>query len=151
MKRVERLRIFQLAIEDIERRRAATLAARERQLTSSAAKLAELEVHSETYARHLNARAGAPLGAAGLSDCHTFLALLRAAVRQQASLVTRARTERDAERLSWKDAAQRVEVVGRLISRWKNEEYGLGNHCTQRNSADRLRRHSIREHAAYGA
>src|SRR3984885_6270757 len=135
MKRVERLRIFLRAIEDIERRRAAALVVSERQLSA--------------WATQLDERPEVRLSGADLRDYQAFLAHLAAAVRQQMALVTRARTERDTERLNWQDAAQRAEVVGRLINRWKNEEYGLGNHCEQREPVERARRHSLRERAAH--
>src|ERR1700733_6248507 len=149
MKRVERLRIFLRAIEDIERRRAAALVVSERQLSACATKLAELEAYRKFYARQLDERPEVRLSGADLRDYQAFLAHLAAAVRQQMALVTRARTERDTERLNWQDAAQRAEVVGRLINRWKNEEYGLGNHCEQREPVERARRHSLRERAAH--
>jgi flagellar export protein FliJ len=151
MKRVERLRIFQRAIEDIERRRAATLAASERRLSACTTKLAELEAYCDTYARQLSQCAAAAIDAARRRDYETFLGQLAQAVRQQTTFVARARTGHDADRLSWQDAAQRAEVVGRLVSRWKNEEYGLGSVCGQRESVDRARRRCLRAGAAHGA
>jgi len=151
MKRVERLRMVERAIDDIERRRAETLAASERQLSACAAKLAELEAYHAAYTRQFKERAEAGIGGAGLRDYQVFLARLAEAVRQQTSLVARARGERDAERLSWQNAAQRAEVVGRLVSRWKNEEQRLGDLSEQRESDDRAQRHSLTERAAHGA
>jgi flagellar export protein FliJ len=151
MKRVERLRIFQRAIEDIESRRAAALAASERRLSACTAKLAELEAYRETYARQLGQCAEALIDAAQRRAYVTFLGQLAQAVRQQKAFVARARTEHDADRLSWQDAAQRAEVVGRLVSRWKNQEYGLGSVCGQRESVDRARRRYLRAEAAHGA
>jgi flagellar FliJ protein len=151
MKRVERLRIFRRVVEDIERRRAAILAASERRLSACAAKLAELEAYRETYARQLRQCAEAASDAAGRRDYETFLGRLAEALRQQARFVARARTEHDADRLSWQDAAQRAEVVGGLISRWKNAEYGLGSVYEQRESVDRARRRYLREAVAHGA
>ena len=151
MKRAERLRMVERAIDDIERRRAGTLAASERHLSACAAKLAELETYHKAYTRQFNERAEAGIGGAGLRDYQAFLARLAEAVRQQTTLVMRARSERDAERLSWQNAAQRAEVVGRLVSRWKNEEQRLGDLSEQRESDDRAQRHSLTERAAHGA
>jgi flagellar biosynthesis chaperone FliJ len=72
-------------------------------------------------------------------------------VRQQTTLVVRARTERDADRRNWQNAAQRAEAVGRLVSRWKNEELRLGELSEQRESDDRAQRRSLTERAAHGA
>jgi flagellar FliJ protein len=151
MKRVERLRMVERAIDDIERRRAETLAASERHLGACAAKLAELEAYHGAYTRQFNARAEAGIGGAGLRDYQAFLARLAEAVRQQTALVVRARTERDAERRSWQNAAQRAEVVGRLVSRWKNEDQRMGDLSEQRESDDRAQRRSLTERAAHGA
>jgi flagellar FliJ protein len=151
MKRVERLRMVERAIDDIERRRAESLAASERRLNACAAKLAELEAYHGAYTRQFNERAEAGIGGAGLRDYQTFLARLAEAVRQQTTVVMRARTERDAELLSWKNAAQRAEAVGRLVSRWKNEEHRLGELSEQRESDDRAQRRSLTERAAHGA
>lgn len=151
MKRVERLRMVERAIDDIERRRAESLAASEKRLNACAAKLAELEAYYGAYTRQFNERAEAGIGGAGLRDYQTFLARLAEAVRQQTTVVMRARTERDAELLSWKNAAQRAEAVGRLVSRWKNEEQRLGELSEQRESDDRAQRRSLTERAAHGA
>jgi flagellar FliJ protein len=151
MKRFERLRMVERAIDDIERRRAEQLAASERHLSACTAKLAELEAYHGAYTRQFNERAEAGMGGAGLRDYQAFLARLAEAVRQQSTIVTRARTERDAERLSWQNAAQRAEAVGRLVSRWKNEEQRLGNLSEQRESDERAQRRSLTERAAHGA
>jgi flagellar FliJ protein len=151
MKRVERLRMVERAIDDIERRRAETLAASERHLSACTAKLTELESYYAAYTRQFNERAEAGIGGAGLRDYQAFLARLAEAVRQQTTLVMRARSERDAERLSWQNAAQRAEVVGRLVNRWKNEEQRLGDLSEQRESDDRAQRRSLTERAAHGA
>jgi flagellar FliJ protein len=151
MKRVERLRMVERAIEDLERRRAETLAASERQLCASTAKLAELESYHAAYTRQFNQRAEAGMAGAGLRDYQAFLARLAEAVRQQTQQVARARTERDAEHLSWQGAAQRAEVVGRLVNRWRIEEQRLGDLAEQRESDERAQRHSPHERTAHGA
>ena len=139
------------AIDDIERRRAESLAASEKRLDACTAKLVELEAYHGAYTRQFNERAEAGIGGAGLRDYQTFLARLAEAVRQQTTIVARARTERDAELLSWRNAAQRAEAVGRLVSRWKNEELRLGELSEQRESDDRAQRRSLTERAAHGA
>ena len=151
MKRFERLRMVERAIDDIERRRAESLAASERHLNACTAKLAELEAYHGAYTRQFNERAEAGMGGAGLRDYQAFLARLAEAIRQQNTIVMRARSERDAERVSWQNAAQRAEAVGRLVNRWKNEEQRLGNLSEQRESDERAQRRSLTERAAHGA
>jgi flagellar protein FliJ len=150
MKRVERLQMVEHAIGDIERRRAESLATSERQLAACAAKLAELENYHEAYTRQFNDRAEAGIGGAGARDYQAFLARLAEAVRQQTLLVSRARTERDAERVSWQGAAQRAEVVGRLVRRWRTDEQRLADRSEQRDSDERAQRFSLSEQTAHG-
>jgi flagellar biosynthesis chaperone FliJ len=76
MKRFERLRMVERAIDDIERRRAESLAASERHLSACTAKLAELEAYHGAYTRQFNERAEAGMGGAGLRDYQAFLARL---------------------------------------------------------------------------
>ena len=66
MKRVERLRMVERAIDDIERRRAESLAASEKRLDACTAKLSELEAYHGAYTRQFNERAEAGIGGAGL-------------------------------------------------------------------------------------
>jgi flagellar FliJ protein len=151
MKRVERLQMVEHAIGDIERRRAEALATSERHLAACAEKLAELENYHGVYTRQFNERAEAGIGGAGARDYQTFLARLAEAVRQQSLLVARARTERDAERVSWQGAAQRAEVVGRLVRRWRTDEQRLADQTEQRESDERAQHHPSHERAAHGA
>jgi flagellar export protein FliJ len=122
MKRVERLRMVERAIDDIERRRAESLAASEKRLNACTAKLAELEAYHGAYTRQFNERAEAGIGGAGLRDYQTFLARLAEAVRQQTTIVTRARTERDAELVSWQQ--RRAARRGRGTARQSLEKRG---------------------------
>src|SRR5688572_22044215 len=111
MKRTQRMEMVQRVVDDTERQRAERLAASEKRVAECEAKLAELESYQAGYARDFVSRAGAGIGAVGLRDYQTFLARLTEAVRQQTQLLTRARAERDAERLNWQNAAQRAEAV----------------------------------------
>jgi flagellar protein FliJ len=151
MKRVERLQMVEHAISDIERRRAESLAASERHLGACEAKLTELESYHGAYTRQFNERAEVGIGGAGARDYQAFLARLAEAVRQQSLLVCRARTERDAERLSWQGAAQRAEVVGRLVRRWRTDEQRVVDRNEQRESDERAQRYSLQERTAHGA
>jgi len=122
MKRAERMKTVQRAVEDDERRRAERLAASERRVTECEAKLAELENYQVSYASQFSARAGAGMGGAGLRDFQTFLARLAEAVKQQAQVVQRARVERDSERQRWQGAASRAKAVGGVVKRWQVED-----------------------------
>jgi flagellar FliJ protein len=114
--------VVQKVVDDLERRRAQALAACERLLTESEAKLAELEAYQTGYVRDFNARAGSGMNAASARDYQVFLARLGDALRQQSQAVTRAKAQRDSELRSWQGAAQRADAIGHVVKRWSAEE-----------------------------
>src|SRR5262245_33265527 len=121
MKRAQRLKMVQRAVEDLERRRAEKLAASERPVSECESRLTELETYQSNYCREFAKRASHGIGAVGLRDYQTFLARLAEAVHQQSHMVFTSRAERDAERRSWQTAAQRAEAVSRIVKRWQTE------------------------------
>jgi flagellar FliJ protein len=142
MKRTERMHTVERVVSDVEKKRAESLAASERRLTESEAKLKELQDYQKTYAEQFNARAGAGIGAVGLRDFQTFMARLAEAVKQQTQVVSKARTDRDAEMKTWQSAAQRSEAVGGLVKRWQTEERREDDRQEQRESDERSQRPS---------
>jgi flagellar FliJ protein len=142
MKRAERMKTVQRAIEDDERRRAEKLAASERRVTECEAKLAELEGYQLSYGQQFSVRAGAGIGGAGLRDFQTFLARLEEAVRQQVQIVQRARVERDSERKRWQGAASRAKAVGGVVKRWQSEDQRETERREQNESDERSQRTS---------
>jgi flagellar FliJ protein len=116
------MEIVQKVVDDAEQRRAKALAASERQVADSEAKLAELEAYQANYIREFNARAGSGMNAASARDYQVFLARLGEALRQQSQAVTRAKTQRDSERRNWQGAAQRADAVEHVVKRWSAEE-----------------------------
>src|SRR5581483_8315076 len=122
MKRAQRLEMVQNVVDDQERRRAEALAASERRVTESEAKLAELETYHESYVRGLAIRAEAGIDANLARDYQAFLARLEEALRQQNQIVIRARAQRDGEMQIWQGAAQRAEAVGQMVKRFRTEE-----------------------------
>jgi flagellar protein FliJ len=142
MKRAERMKTVQRAVEDDERRRAEKLAASERRVSECEAKLAELEGYKLSYSQQFSARAGAGIGGAGLRDFQTFLARLEEAVRQQTQMVQRARVERDSERTRWQGAASRAKAVGGVVKRWQCEDQREMERREQNESDERSQRSS---------
>jgi flagellar protein FliJ len=122
MKRSQRVVVVQRVVDDQERRRAQALAASERQVTESEAKLAELEVYQASYLRDFSARAGTGMNAASARDYQAFLARLGEALKQQGLAVVRAKAHRDSELRNWQGAAQRADAVGHVVKRWNAEE-----------------------------
>jgi flagellar FliJ protein len=122
MKRSQRLDMVQRVVDDHERRKAEALAASERRVAETEAKLTELEGYRATYIRDFAARAESGITAAAARDYQAFLARLDEALRQQTQIVIGARAQRDSERQNWQGAAQRADAVGQMVKQWKNEE-----------------------------
>jgi len=122
MKKSTRMQVVQRVADDSERKRAESLAASERRVTECEAKLAELEGYQASYAQQFTERAGAGIGGAGLREYQAFLARLGEAVRQQRELLARARLERDAQLRQWQSAAQRADIVGKVVEQSRRSE-----------------------------
>jgi flagellar FliJ protein len=150
MKRAERMKTVQRAVEDDERRRAEKLAVSERRVIECEAKLTELEGYRSSYGQQFSARAGAGMGGAGLRDFQAFLARLEEAVRQQTQMVQRARVERDSERNRWQGAASRAKAVGGVVKRWQSEDLREMEQREQSESDERSQRNSGGELNARG-
>jgi flagellar FliJ protein len=134
------LKTAQQLYENDERRKAEMLAASERQLQESEAKLTELKTYRADYQRDFARRAGAGMSAVAARDFQGFIARLDEAVRQQAELVMKARAQR-AELLSkWRGAAQRSAVVDRVVERDKTDERRALERREQNESDERAQR-----------
>jgi flagellar FliJ protein len=122
MKRSERLDVVQQATARTEREHAERVADAQRQVAQMEEKLAALEKYRGEYEAGFAARSRAGFGAIGVRDFQVFLARLGEALTQQAELVARAKDALEAERVQWREAAQRAHVVDTLAERWQTEE-----------------------------
>jgi len=110
--------VVQKVVDDQERRRARALAASEKLVLDSEAKLAELEKYRAGYLRDFSSKAAGGMSAASARDYQVFLARLDEALRQQAQIVARAKAQRDIERRNWQGAAQRADAVDHMVQVW---------------------------------
>jgi flagellar protein FliJ len=131
MKRSERLDVVQQATARNEREHAERVAEAQRHVAQMEEKLAALEKYRGEYEAGFAARSRAGFGAAGVRDFQVFLARLGDALTQQAELVARAKEALEAERVSWREAAQRAHVVDTLAERWQTEETRAENRRDQ--------------------
>jgi flagellar protein FliJ len=136
-KRSERLDIVQQAAARTERERAERVALAEKHLVEMQQKLTALEKYRSEYEAGFATRAGAGFGAVAVRDFQTFLARLGEALNQQRELVAAARRALDAERVHWREAAQRTHVVETLVEKWQGEETLAANRRDQ-NMSDEL-------------
>src|SRR5512146_857199 len=109
-------------VDDIERRKAETLAACEKTLLAAQAKLEELEAYRAAYVRDFARRAESGMNGAGVREYQVFLSRLDEALRHQTQILAQARLLRGTELESWRNAARRAAAVGNLASHWQAEE-----------------------------
>lgn len=121
MRRVRQLETVRRVSDEEERRRAERLAAAERRLKENEAKLTELTSYQGGYVNDFAKRVSGGLDGARISQFQAFLTRLGEAVRQQREIVERARAERDAQLASWREAAQRAQMVGRVVKSREDE------------------------------
>jgi flagellar protein FliJ len=140
MTRSTRLAPVQDVVENAERRLAQSLAAHERRVAESENKLQELTRYRGEYEQQFTKRAGSGIGVTELRDYQAFLARLTEAMRQQQSVVHRMRSDCDAERLRWQDAAKRAKAVDHVVTQWQNEERRIAERRDQRDTDERAQR-----------
>ena len=103
-----------------EREAAKRLGEAQERLQAAEQRLEELTRYREEYARQF--AAGGTLGAARLRDYRVFLDRLNQAVEQQRGLLARARQEADTQRQRWLDMRTRVQALGKVVERYRDEE-----------------------------
>jgi len=67
-------------------------------------------------------------------------ARLTDAIRQQQAVVNRAKSDRDAERQRWQDAAKRAKALDHVVDQWQTEERRASDRREQRESDERAQR-----------
>ncbi len=140
MTRSQRLKPVQDVIESAEKRLAQSLAAFERRVTEAESKLSELTRYRGDYEQQFAQRAATGMGVAELRDYQAFLARLTEAMRQQHSIVQRARADRDLERVRWQDAAKRSKALDHVVTQWHVEERRTADRRDQRDTDERAQR-----------
>lgn len=140
MTRSQRLAPVQDVFENNEKRLAQSLAAYERRVAEAEQKLSELTRYRAEYEDQLTQRATSGIGVMELRDYQAFLARLTEAMRQQQSVVQRIRSDRDAERIRWQDAAKRAKALENVTLQWQNEERRVADRREQRDIDERALR-----------
>lgn len=140
MKRAKRLEPVQQIVDDAQRRLALSVAAFEKRVLEGEAKLHELTRYKGEYEQQFSQRAGRGIGATDLRDYQAFLARLSEAIKQQQTLVARARSEHQAERVKWQEALKRSKALGHVVDRWQAEERHMNDRRDQRESDERAQR-----------
>ena len=140
MKRVERLDVVQQMADRNERERAERLAEAERNAIEAEQKLVALERYRNEYEAQLATRGAAGAEVSGVREFQAFLARLGEALVAQRQVLAAARANRDALLSSWREAAQRAQVVQTLAERWLDEARRDEDRRTQRESDELAQR-----------
>jgi flagellar protein FliJ len=121
MSRVDRLDIVQQVADRNERERAERLAEAERNAIEAEQKLVALERYRSEYEEQLASRGAVGVDISGVREFQAFLARLGEALVAQRQVLGAARATRDQMLNSWREAAQRAQVVQTLADRWQTE------------------------------
>ena len=108
--------------------------------------LQQLTTYRDEYVTNSSAGCGT-MDAVKLQNYRSFLERLGEAVRQQLTLVDRARAEYENRRLEWSAKRIEAESLGRVIDRFRKEEQHAAEQREQREGDDAAMRISI-AHAA---
>lgn len=142
MTRTQRLAPVQDVVENAEKRLASSLAGCEKRVADAEAKLQELTRYRAEYEQQYAQRVAGGMSVMELRDYQAFLARLTEAIRQQQSVVQRARADRDMEKLRWQDAAKRAKALDHVVTQWQAEERRSADRREQRETDERAQRGS---------
>jgi flagellar protein FliJ len=140
MSPTQRLRLVQRVTDEKERRQAQRLAQSRVRVAQCEAKLTELQSYHAGYLRDFDKRAASGIGGSGFREFHAFLAKLAEAIRQQEELLNKARTDSESEQASWQGAAQRSQIVDKVVERHAAKELKASDQRDQRESDERGQR-----------
>jgi flagellar FliJ protein len=119
--RIDRLDVVQQVADRAERERAERLAEAERNAIEAEQKLVALERYRNEYEEQLATRGASGVEVSGVREFQAFLARLGEALVAQRQVLSAARANRDALLNSWREAAQRAQIVQTLTERWQVE------------------------------
>lgn len=136
----QRLQMVQRVTDEKERQQARRLAQSRARVAQCEAKLKELQGYEAGYARDFDARAAAGIRGAGIREFQAFLAKLAEAIRQQEQLLEKAKSDSEADRTHWQGAAQRSQIMDKVVENHAIKETKARDQRDQRESDDRGQR-----------
>jgi flagellar FliJ protein len=138
--RGDRLDVVHQVTSRTERERAERLAEAERHAIDAEQKLAALERYRNEYEEQLATRGAAGVDISGVREFQAFLARLGEALVAQRQVLADARAAREEMLSSWREAAQRAQVVQTLQDRWQDEARRDEDRRVQRESDELAQR-----------
>jgi flagellar FliJ protein len=138
--RGEQLDLVQQVATRNERDLASRLAEAERDAVAAEQQLVALERYRNEYEDQLAQRGAGGVDISGVREFQAFLARLGEALVAQRQVLAAARAARDQQLNSWREAAQRAQVVQTLADRWQNEARREEDRRDQRESDELAQR-----------
>jgi len=136
----QRLQLVQRVTDEKERQHAKRLAQSCARVDQCEAKLKELQGYHAGYLREFGQRAASGIAGTGIRAFQAFLAKLVEAIHQQEELLRKARSESESERTNWRGAAQRSQIMDKVVERHAAGETKARDQRDQRESDDRGQR-----------
>lgn len=143
MSPTKRLQLVQRVTDEKKRQHARRLAQSRTRVSDCEAKLRELQGYQASYVREFDQRVASGIGGAGIREFQAFLAKLAEAVRQQEELLRKSQLESDSARTNWQGAAQRSQIMDKVVEHHTARETQARDHRDQRESDDRGQRKTI--------
>ncbi len=140
MRPAQRLQLVQRVTDEKKRQHARRLAQTRARVAECEAKLKELQGYHASYAREFDQRVASGIAGSGIREFQAFLAKLAEAVRQQDELLRKARSESESARTTWQGAAQRSQIMDKVVEHHTANELKARDQRDQRESDDRGQR-----------
>lgn len=140
MSPTQRLQLVQRVTDEKERQHAQRLAQSRTRVAQCEAKLKELQGYHAGYLKDFDKRAASGIKGSGIREFHAFLGKLAEAIRQQEELLEKAKADSEAERTHWQGAAQRSQIMDKVVERHTAKETKARDQREQRESDDRGQR-----------
>ena len=133
----QRLQMVQRVTDERERQHARKLAQSRTRVAQCEAKLKELQGYRAGYIDDFDRRAASGMRGAGIREFQAFLAKLAEAIRQQEELLEKARADSETERTHWQGAAQRSQIMDKVVEHHVARETKTRDRREQRETDDR--------------
>jgi flagellar FliJ protein len=140
MSPTKRLQVVQRVTDEKQRQQARRLTQSRARVAQCEAKLKELQGYQESYVRDFDQRAASGIAGAGIREFQAFLAKLAEAVQQQRELLRKAQAESESEQTNWQGAAQRSQIMDKVVERYTARDTKARDQREQRESDDRGQR-----------
>ena len=140
MSPTKRLQVVQRVTDEKQRQHARRLAQSRARVAQCETKLKELQGYQQGYIREFDQRATSGMAGAGIREFQAFLAKLAEAVQQQQELLRKAQADSESEQTNWQGAAQRSQIMDKVVERYAARDTKTRDEREQRESDDRGQR-----------